>query len=129
MSFLGGLTRITNSKGLLASSEASLKNIADLHVSESMVSIDSAIDSRPLLIIIVWSISSLSYSSFLFSFSALTQLAFSIILLESSRSCHTRLRLLPRFLGFVFCTALAPVAQGLSTAAVGSCSDSEWLLF
>lgn len=97
----------TNSKDALASSEANTQDMAGLHVSEFTDSLDSIIDPSPASMIIAWSAPSLSsfsslLNSSLSSFSTSTKLAFSFLLLEPSRKCHVRQRLLSRFLRLVF---------------------------
>lgn len=125
MSVLGVLTEL-NSKVLLTSRKSSSENIAVFLSFNSTDSVISTIDHGPALFIIAQSIPSFS------SFSALTELAFSLLFQNHSGSSHAGLRLPSRFLVLVFCAAFVAVADGFrSTAAMGSysCFNSDELLF
>lgn len=124
-----------NSKDSSTSTKASLKDIVVLYASDLIDSMTFVFDLGPTSTVITLSttsvsVCSLSYSS-LSSFSALTQLAFSLHFLEPSGSCHIGPRLLSKFLSLIFCAALATVAKGFSVTAIGlsSCSNSVSQVF
>lgn len=115
---LAGL--LTNSKCLLACSDANSNDIAVFHSSDSSVSMAKNIDLCPPPIINAQLLHSVS------SFPSLSiQLAFSPLLLEPSRSYHAGPRLLLRFLVLVVCAVcLGAVSIGSSDLLLFSLSSS-----